>query len=80
MSRQSGKVKEQQTQRRWNFVKGITRDLVLFVAGLLLFINEAVFRQEPPRESLLVMYGGMMGLPTVLRADLWRREKKENGG
>lgn len=47
----------------------ITRDAVLFVAGLLLLINEAVLRNGAERPYLLVVFAGMMGLPVFLRSD-----------
>lgn len=47
----------------------ITRDTVLFAAGLGLTIYEAVIRHGEPRPSLLVVYVGMMGLPAVFQAD-----------
>lgn len=67
---------EQQAAARRSFLAGLTRDLFLFIVGLLLIVNEAVLRSGPPRESLLVLYGGMVGLPAILRADLFR---KKNG-
>ena len=66
----------EQEQRWWS---KITRDLVLLVAGLVLLIFEAVIRSQPPRESLLVLYAGMMGLPAVLRYDENRRKRKPKG-
>lgn len=45
------------------------RDTVLFLAGLSLTIYEAVGREAAERWGLLVLYGGMMGLPLVLRPD-----------
>lgn len=61
---------------RWNLPK-ITRDLVLFTAGLFLTIHEAVLRSGPERPALLAMYAGMMGLPAILQADAKRRENAE---
>lgn len=55
-----------------------TRDGTLLGAGLVLLIYEAVGYSGPPRVSLLVIYGGMMGLPAVLRVDEFRR-KNGNG-
>lgn len=58
-------------------MRAVTRDLVLFTVGLLLLINEAVIRSEPPRESLLIVYTGMMGLPAILRFDQIRRNGRD---
>lgn len=62
-------------RRRW-YAK-VTRDLVLFAVGLVLLINEALLRPGDPRESLLIVYAGMMGLPAILQAEFLR---KKNGG
>lgn len=53
--------------------KRITRDLLMFSTGLLLVIHEAVLRSGPERPTLLLLYAGMMGLPTVIWADQLRR-------
>lgn len=49
------------------------RDVVLFLSGLGLTINEALIREGQERPSLIMLYAGMMGLPAVLRADERRR-------
>ena len=53
--------------------RGVTRDTVLFTAGLGLIINEAVLREGPERPALLLMFAAMVGLPAVLNADSDRR-------
>jgi len=45
------------------------RDTVLFLLGIALIVNEAVLRSGPERPSLLILYGGMVGLPAFLRID-----------
>lgn len=55
----------------------ITRDAVLFVVGVCLIINEAVLHPGPPRIELLILYGGMCGLPVILRAN---ESQRNNGG
>lgn len=45
----------------------------MFSTGLLLVIHEAVLRSGPERPTLLLLYAGMMGLPTVIWADQLRR-------
>jgi len=47
----------------------ITRDGVLFTAGLLGVMNEAVIRDGGERPTLLVLFAAMMGLPVFLRQD-----------
>ncbi len=55
----------------------IGRDGVLFVAGLLLTINEGVFKKAE-RPSLLILYAAMMGLPAFIQADVKRRAAKRD--
>ena len=50
----------------------ITRDAILFAGGLLGVAYQTVF-ENVDRPSLLVLFGGMMGLPAFLS----RAEKKE---
>lgn len=57
------------TGRQW-------RDATLFLAGLLLTVNESVVHQGPERPTLLLLFAAMMGLPFILRAD----EQRKNGG
>lgn len=54
----------------------ITRDGFLLALGVFLTINELVIRSGPERPYVLVLLGGMMGLPAFIRAD----EKRRNGG
>lgn len=46
----------------------VTRDTSLFVAGLILTVNEAL-RTHGERPYLLMIFAGMMGLPVFLRRD-----------
>ena len=56
------------------------RDAVLFITGLVGVIHEALY-VEKPRETLLLLFAAMMGLPAFLRWDEQNeRERKENGG
>lgn len=57
----------------WDRLPKITRDLVLFATGLVLTINEAVWRDGPERPTFLVLYAGMMGLPAILQAEVFRK-------
>jgi hypothetical protein len=47
----------------------ITRDVVLFVSGLLGVLHETLIWDGNERVSLLFLFGGMMGLPVFLRKD-----------
>lgn len=53
----------------------ISRDSMLFAGGLLGVLHETVLTNVE-RPSLLVLFGGMMGLPAFLRADEKRKEKE----
>lgn len=54
----------------------ITRDGVLFTAGLLGVMNEALLRDGTERPTLLVLFAAMMGLPVFLRQDEKPNDKK----
>jgi len=56
---------------RW----GLTRDVTLFVTGLLGVLHETLVTPGE-RPSLLVLFAAMMGLPAFLRADEKREEKE----
>lgn len=43
--------------------------MILFFTGLGLIIYEAVLREGPERPTLLVLYAGLVGLPSFLRRD-----------
>jgi hypothetical protein len=51
------------------------RTALLFLAGLALTINEVAIESPPVDPTLLVFYGGMMGLGPVLS----RAERRSNG-
>jgi len=51
---------------RW---KGITRDSVLFVVGILGIAHETLVQSGVERPYLLLLFGAMTGLPLFLRAD-----------
>ena len=54
----------------------ITRDLVLFVAGLAGIAWETLF-EEVDRPALLALFGGMLGLPLYLRRDEKHHDKRD---
>jgi len=56
----------------------LIRDIALFVAGLLGVFNEAVI-QPTADPQLLLLYGGMLGLPAILRSDERRNGRNGNG-
>lgn len=76
-----GKVKRRRKQSPQSFIepwlRKITRDLVLFVVGLCLTINEAVIRQGPERPAILTLFASMMGLPIIIRAQEKRNSELE---
>ena len=46
------------------------RGTILFLTGIGLIIYEAVGHQGPERWGLIVLYGGMVGLPVVIGRDV----------
>lgn len=52
----------------------ITRDLVLFILGCAIIINEVWFRVGDEREAILILGAGLVGLPFVQIGDnIFRR-------
>lgn len=49
--------------------RGITRDGVLFVIGILGIAHETLISGAGERPTLLLLFGAMVGLPLFLRAD-----------
>lgn len=56
------------------------RDTTLFLSGIILIFYEAIIRSGPERPYLLILYAGMIGLPTFLRVDEKKKEPKEGNG
>ena len=68
-------MSKQQARRRW--ASKVTRDAVLFGAGLGLTIREGL-TAGPERPSLYILYAGMMGLGPILRyAELRQQSKRD---
>lgn len=49
--------------------RGITRDGILFVVGVLGIAHEIFLNHGPERPFLLAILGALVGLPLFLRAD-----------
>lgn len=62
--------------RRHQWKLKISRDTVLFMAGLAGIANEAVLRHGNERPYLLVIFSAMLGLPLFFRND----ERSGKGG
>lgn len=60
----------------------MTRDLVLFVVGLALSVIVVVVTLVTTNEypALLLFLAGMMGVPTALRYDEQRRDRRNGDG
>jgi hypothetical protein len=56
-------------RRRWLRLGGISRDTVLFIAGLGGIAHETLLSNGVERPTLLFLFGAMCGLPLFLRAD-----------
>lgn len=74
------KTVAQAKQERRHFWQKISRDVILFTVGLVLFIFEAAVRTGDPRESILFMEAGMMGLGAIFRLDEFRKKNGNGGG
>lgn len=61
----------------WRQVRHIKRDTIIFTVGILGIANEAL-RNNVDRPALIVLFGGMIGLPVFLHTDEQRR--KSRGG
>jgi hypothetical protein len=61
---------------RQRFRIRVTRNGVLFVAGLAGVLHEAS-RAGPERPTLLLLYAGMMGLPGILALDRQRGSRDD---
>lgn len=60
---------------RWAATR-VTRNLVLFIFGLGGITYETV-ADHSDRPTLLILFGAMVGLPPILRADETRLDKKK---
>lgn len=63
---ENGDTPEQIAKRR--FAIRLTRDGVLFAAGLLGILHETILATAE-RPTLLLLFGAMVGLPAFLRMD-----------
>ena len=59
-------------------LRRISRDTVLFSAGILGVTHETLTSGKVERPYLLAVFAGMMGPPAFLRADEKRRESKDD--
>ena len=55
----------------------LSRDTVLFIAGLVGIGNEAT-SQGTDRPTLLILFGAMVGLPAFLRSDEAKKDKPKD--
>jgi hypothetical protein len=66
--------------RRRGWLARVSRDTVLFTAGLIGFTHEVVFGSSTERPTLLLICAALMGLPVFLRTDEKRQEDEEKEG
>ena len=52
-------------KRSWRTIR-ISRDTILFTAGLLLLVYEVVLKSGPAEPTLLILFAAMMGVPFML--------------
>jgi hypothetical protein len=65
---------QQSHQKRWKLK--LTRDAIIFYTGWVGILYETLIA-DSDRNSLLILFGAMIGLPTALRLDEWRKDKDE---
>jgi hypothetical protein len=53
---------------KWPTIRDIARDVLLILGGLAGIYHETVIAPTP-RESLLLLFGAMIGLPLFLHSD-----------
>jgi hypothetical protein len=58
--------------KRWKFK--LTRDAIIFYTGWMGILYETLIA-DSDRNSLLILFAAMIGLPTALRLDEWRKDK-----
>jgi hypothetical protein len=54
----------------------LTRDAIIFYTGWAGILYETLIA-DSDRNSLLILFAAMIGLPTALRLDEWRKDKGE---
>lgn len=59
-------------KRRWKI--RLTRDALIFYTGWAGILHQTLIANSD-RSSLLILFGAMIGLPTALRLDEWRKDK-----
>lgn len=62
---------------RWDIWDRRIRDVLLFLAGLLLLLHETV-ASTAPRPTLVVAAMALLGVPFVMAADEKRRKKSSD--
>jgi hypothetical protein len=62
----------EKNKRRWRW--RLTRDALIFYTGWLGILHQTLIANTD-RNSLLILFGAMIGLPTALRLDEWRKDK-----
>lgn len=62
------------SRRKW--AARVSRDTILFTAGLLGFAHEVVLGRAAERPTLLLGCLAMMGLPVFLRSDEKRQDRE----
>ena len=65
----AGKRSSQRRKRKKKDWPRITRDGVIFGVGLSGIFHEAIIRDGEPRDTLLILFATMIGLPAFLRMD-----------
>lgn len=76
MAREVSRRTSRKQRGQWFFSK-ISRDVILFLAGLAGVFHETVL-SNAERPTLLFVFGAMIGLPAFLRTDESRKKSKDD--
>jgi hypothetical protein len=68
----TGNKPEQPDKKRWKL--RLTRDAIIFYTGWIGILHQTLIA-DSDRNSLLILFGAMIGLPAAFRLDEWRKDK-----
>lgn len=70
---------ERRRHRRRKWPK-IGRDSIIFFVGLGGIVHETLINDGPPRETLLILFATMIGLPAFLRSGEKKHDEDKRSG
>lgn len=76
-TRPKSPLKTEEEKDRW--WRKLTRDLALFWFGIVIISHEVFVYDGDERTQILILAGGLVGSPFIIRAEEARRKKNGNG-